>query len=165
MIARQFLTEVQPALNGLREMGQGAVAGHQLGGGEADVEVFAGTAAHAHLLALDRLQQGRPIGGRAYFITQDDPRPLRDITARFLRAAGLRATWCTVPTPLAQAAAATCENFLRLTGRAHTHALSRFLVAELVHPHLFSIEAARRDLGFEPPITFDAGITALRRAT
>ncbi|MFI7406012.1 NAD-dependent epimerase/dehydratase family protein [Streptomyces sp. NPDC049541] len=119
------------------------------------------TAAHAHLLALDRLQQGRPIGGRSYFITQDDPRPLRDITAHFLRAAGLQATWCTVPTPLAQAAAATCDTFLCLTGRARTHALSRFLVAELVHPHWFSIAAARRDLQFEPPITFDAGIAAL----
>lgn len=119
------------------------------------------TAAHAHLLALDRLQQGGPIGGRAYFITQDDPRPLRDITAHFLRAAGLRATWCTVPTPLVRAAAAACETFLRLTGRARTHALSRFLVAELVHPHWFSIEAARRDLGFEPPVTFEAGITGL----
>ncbi|WP_328430034.1 NAD-dependent epimerase/dehydratase family protein [Streptomyces sp. NBC_00443] len=106
------------------------------------------TAAHAHLLALDALQQGRPIGGRAYFITQDDPRPLRDITSHFLRAAGLRATWCTVPAPLARAAAATSERVLRLTGLARTHALSRFLVAELVHPHWFSIEAARRDLQF-----------------
>lgn len=120
------------------------------------------TAAHAHLLALDRLQQGGPpVGGRAYFITQDDPRPLRDLTAHFLRAAGLRATWCTVPAPLAQAAAATCENVLRLTGRTRTHALSRFLVAELVQPHWFSIEAACRDLGFEPPISFDEGIAEL----
>ncbi|MEY9988675.1 nucleoside-diphosphate-sugar epimerase [Streptomyces sp. V4I8] len=119
------------------------------------------TAAHAHLLALDRLQQGCPIGGRAYFITQDDPRPLRDLTAHFLRAAGLRAHWCSVPAPLVRAAAATSESVLRLTGRARTHALSRFLVAELVHPHWFSIEAARRDLRFEPPITFDAGIAAL----
>lgn len=55
------------------------------------------TAAHAHLLALDRHREGRPVGGRAYFITQDDPRPLRELTAHFLRAAGLRATWCTIP--------------------------------------------------------------------
>lgn len=119
------------------------------------------TAAHAHLLALDRLQQGCPIGGRAFFITQDDPRPLRDITAHFLRAAGQQATWCTVPPPLAYAAAVACETVLQLTGYTRTHALSRFLVAELVHPHWFSIEAARRDLQFAPPITFDAGITAL----
>ncbi|MGW0825315.1 NAD-dependent epimerase/dehydratase family protein [Streptomyces sp. NPDC002845] len=122
------------------------------------------TAAHAHLLALDRLREGRPIGGRAYFITQDDPRPLREITARFLHAAGLRATWCAIPRPLAHAAATTCETVLRLTGLTRTHTLSRFLVAELVHPHWFSVEAARRDLLFKPPITFDEGITALSDA-
>ncbi|QCD59827.1 NAD-dependent epimerase/dehydratase family protein [Streptomyces hawaiiensis] len=122
------------------------------------------TAADAHLLALDRLREGRTVGGRAYFITQDDPRPLRDIAAAFLRAAGLRATWCTVPRPLAHAAAAGSEAALRLAGLTRTHALSRFLVAELVHPHWFSVEAARRDLEFEPTITFDAGITALSAA-
>ncbi|GGU02206.1 NAD-dependent epimerase/dehydratase family protein [Streptomyces coeruleorubidus] len=119
------------------------------------------TAAHAHLLALDRLREGRPIGGRAYFITQDDPRPLRELTAHFLRAAGLRATWYTIPHRLAHAAAATSETVLRLTGLGRTHALSRFLVAELVHPHWFSVRAARRDLEFEPPVSFDAGIAAL----
>ncbi|MFF5981767.1 NAD-dependent epimerase/dehydratase family protein [Streptomyces olindensis] len=123
------------------------------------------TAAHAHLLALDGLREGRPIGGRAYFITQDEPRPLREITAHFLRAAGIEATWCAVPGPLARAAATACESALRLTGLARTHALSRFLVAELLHPHWFSVEAARRDLGFEPPITFGAGITALSEAS
>jgi nucleoside-diphosphate-sugar epimerase len=119
------------------------------------------TAAHAHLLALDRLREGRPIGGHAYFITQDEPRPLRELTAHFLRAAGLRATWFTVPHPLAHAAAAMSETVLRLTGLSRTHALSRFLVAELVHPHWFSVQAARRDLEFEPPVSFDAGIAAL----
>ncbi|MFF5483483.1 hypothetical protein ACFY5C_40065 [Streptomyces sp. NPDC012935] len=69
-----------------------------------------------------------------------------------------------MPAPLAQAAAATSERVLRLTGLTRTHALSRFLVAELVHPHWFSIEAARRDLRFEPPITLEAGISELTGA-
>ncbi|MGW0497176.1 NAD-dependent epimerase/dehydratase family protein [Streptomyces sp. NPDC003007] len=53
------------------------------------------TAAHAHLLALDRLRQSpEQAGGHAYFIGQDDARPLREITRHFLRAAGLDARWC-----------------------------------------------------------------------
>jgi 2-alkyl-3-oxoalkanoate reductase len=121
------------------------------------------TAAHAHLLALERLRQGHHVGGRAYFVAQNEPRPLREITAHFLRAAGIRATWCTVPAQFVHGAATACEATLRLSGTTHTHALSRFLQAELVHPHWFSIAAARRDLWFAPPLAFDAGITELSR--
>ncbi|KFG77443.1 hypothetical protein FM21_15895 [Streptomyces mutabilis] len=45
-----------------------------------------------------------------------------------------------------------------------THALSRFLVAELLRPHYFDLTAARRALGFAPPIGFDAGIAELTRS-
>ncbi|MER7897087.1 NAD-dependent epimerase/dehydratase family protein [Streptomyces sp. NPDC096046] len=123
------------------------------------------TAAHAHLLALDRLRQSpEQAGGRAYFIGQDDPRPLREITRHFLRAAGLDARWCALPPRLATAAAGACEALLRAARSTRTHALSRFLVAELLHPHYFDLTAARRDLDFEPPIGFDAGIAELTRS-
>ncbi|MEU8972908.1 NAD-dependent epimerase/dehydratase family protein [Streptomyces monashensis] len=118
------------------------------------------TAAHAHLLALRWSQQA---GGRAYFIGQGDPRPLREIALRFLQAAGASAAWCAVPPRLAAAAAAVSETYLRVTRAPHTHALSRLLVAELLHPHHFDLTAARRDLRFEPPIGFDAGLDELTR--
>jgi nucleoside-diphosphate-sugar epimerase len=127
------------------------------------------TAAHAHLLALDRLR-GAPaadtpaIGGRAYFITQGDPRPLREVTAHFLRAAGTEARWCGLPPRLATAGAALAETLLRAAGSTRTHTLSRFLVEELLTPHHFDITAARRDLGFAPPVGFDEGIAELTRA-
>ncbi|MFE6618105.1 NAD-dependent epimerase/dehydratase family protein [Streptomyces sp. NPDC057740] len=72
------------------------------------------TAAHAHLLALDRLRQGGPLSEAA---PTSSPRTTP---------APCRSTWCTVPTAPARAAAATRENVLRLTGRTRTHALSRF---------------------------------------
>ncbi|MDB1090266.1 NAD-dependent epimerase/dehydratase family protein [Streptomyces sp. ACA25] len=121
------------------------------------------TAAHAHLLALDRLHRCPSIGGRVYFIAQDDPRPLREITSHFLRAARVRARWHTLPPRLSYATAAASEVALSLARAARTHALSRFLVAELLHPHWFCLEAARRDLTFEPPISFDAGVRELTR--
>ncbi|MDQ0789990.1 NAD-dependent epimerase/dehydratase family protein [Streptomyces sp. B3I8] len=126
------------------------------------------TAAHAHLLALDRLRRTPAadtpaIGGRAYFISQGDPRPLREIAAHFLRAAGVDARWHAVPPRLATAAAAVGDTVLRVTRSTRTHALSRFLVAELLTPHHFDLTAARRDLGFEPPIGFDEGIAELTR--
>ncbi|MFI8201443.1 NAD-dependent epimerase/dehydratase family protein [Streptomyces sp. NPDC085937] len=119
------------------------------------------TAAHAHLLALDRLRDRPETGGRAYFIGQGDPRTLREITGHFLRAAGIRAHWCAVPPPLAAGAATAADALLRLAGSTRTHALSRFLVEELLHPHHFDLTAARRDLGFVPPVSFDEGVAEL----
>ncbi|MFB8180459.1 NAD-dependent epimerase/dehydratase family protein [Streptomyces sp. NPDC055966] len=123
------------------------------------------TAAHAHLLALDRLQQSPAAGGRAYFIGQDDPRPLREIVHHFLAAAGIDARWCAVPPRLATAAAAVSDTWLRVIRSPRTHALSRFLVTELLQPQHFDLTAARRELGFDPPIGFETGLAELTRTT
>ncbi|WP_399882138.1 NAD-dependent epimerase/dehydratase family protein [Streptomyces sp. BBFR51] len=123
------------------------------------------TAAHAHLLALDRLQRSSEAGGRAYFIGQGDPRPLREIAHRFLRAADINARWCAVPPRLATAAAAVSDACLRTVRSTRTRALSRFLLAELLQPHYFDLTAARRELSFEPPIGFEAGLAELTRTT
>lgn len=116
------------------------------------------TAAHAHLLALDHLHRGRPVGGRAYFVAQGEPLPLRHVVGLLLAAAGVRAAWRPVPAGVAHAAAAVRETADRLLGNTGTHGLSRFLVAELVHPHWFDLTAARTRLGFTPPLGFADGI-------
>ncbi|GAA2592990.1 NAD-dependent epimerase/dehydratase family protein [Streptomyces lienomycini] len=116
------------------------------------------TAAHAHLLALDHLHQGRPVGGRAYFVAQGEPLPLRDLVLALLAAAGVRAVWRPVPAALAHAAAIVRETAARLPGTTGTHGLSRFLVAELVHPHWFDLTSARTGLGFTPPLGVAEGI-------
>ncbi|MER7849946.1 NAD-dependent epimerase/dehydratase family protein [Kitasatospora sp. NPDC096077] len=116
------------------------------------------TAAHAHLLALDLLHQGRPVGGRAYFVAQGEPLPLGGFLNLLLATAGIRATWRAVPPGLAYAAAAARESVGRLRRSSGTHALSRFLVRELVHPHWFDLTAARVDLGFTPPVGLAQGM-------
>lgn len=119
------------------------------------------TAAHAHLLALDLLHRRHPVGGRAYFVTQGEPAPLRTVAALLLRAAGHRVEWFAVPPPVVHAAAAAAELAARLLRATSTHGPSRFLVQELVHPHWFDITAARRDLGFTPPISLTEGMSRL----
>ncbi|MER6015916.1 NAD-dependent epimerase/dehydratase family protein [Streptomyces bluensis] len=119
------------------------------------------TAAHAHLLALDRLHRGEPVSGRAYFITQGEPCPLAGMATLYLAATGIRAAWHSVPPALVHGAATVREAAARLTGSTRTHTLSRFLVNELTHPHWFDITAARRDLGFTPPVGFVDGLREL----
>ncbi|MEV8322084.1 NAD-dependent epimerase/dehydratase family protein [Kitasatospora sp. NPDC056731] len=121
------------------------------------------TAAHAHLLALDRLSPGHPAAGQAYFIAQGEPRPLREVVARLLAAAGRHASWRPVPYPVALAAAVLADATTTVL-RHHTHhGLSRFLLHQLTRPHWFDLTAARRDLGFEPPTTFDQAMAELTR--
>ncbi|MPY48179.1 NAD-dependent epimerase/dehydratase family protein [Streptomyces acidicola] len=119
------------------------------------------TAAHAHLLALDRLHRGGPVNGRAYFIAQGEPCPLAGMATLYLAATGIRAAWHSVPPALAHGAATVQEAVARFTGSARTHTLSRFLVNELTHPHWFDITAARRDLGFTPPVGLVDGLREL----
>ncbi|MEU9559933.1 NAD-dependent epimerase/dehydratase family protein [Streptomyces fumanus] len=122
------------------------------------------TAAHAHLCALDRLSDRPGLGGRAYFIGQGEPRPLREIVHRLLGSHGVEADWLALPPRLAQATASVVEQVQRATGSKRTGALSRFLVAELLHPHYFDLTAAHRDLGFRPPLSVDAGLADLARS-
>ncbi|MEO3750070.1 NAD-dependent epimerase/dehydratase family protein [Streptomyces sp. B6B3] len=121
------------------------------------------TAAHAHLLALDLLHERRPIGGRAYFVSQGEPRPLRDLATSLLAAAGVRAEWRGLPAHLVRGVAAVREAAAGVTRASGTHGLSRFLVAELTHPHWFDLAATRRDLGFVPPVTLADGLADLAR--
>lgn len=114
--------------------------------------------AHAHILALDALASGRHSGGQAYFISQDDPValwkwlnnlfPLLDlpplskkISFRSAYSLGfiLELTW----------------KVLRLTGEPP---MTRFVAVQLAKDHWFSIDAARRDLGYEPIVSMEDGL-------
>ncbi|MFI1199981.1 NAD-dependent epimerase/dehydratase family protein (plasmid) [Streptomyces sp. BHT-5-2] len=127
------------------------------------------TAAHAHLVALDRLHarhsaDGQPVAGRAYFIAQGEPRPLRLIVTLLMAAAGIPASWLSAPARLARAAATARETAALLTGTSGTRELSHFLIAELTSPHWFNLTAARQNLGFSPPISFAEGLGQLHDA-
>ncbi|MEU1054463.1 AMP-binding protein [Streptomyces sp. NPDC005876] len=87
-----------------------------------------------------------------------------EFAQHLLRAVGVSARWCAVPPRLARAASTLSDIALRLTGSSRTHVLSRFLVEELLQPHHFDLGAARRELGFEPPVGLDAGLAELSRS-
>ena len=61
-----------------------------VGGGEKWIDsVYIDNAAAAHVNALDRLAPGAPCAGRAYFITQGEPMPQKQLINGMLAAAGL----------------------------------------------------------------------------
>jgi nucleoside-diphosphate-sugar epimerase len=122
---------------------------------------YVDNAADAHLLAADHLFPGSPISGRAYFIAQGEPIPLWDLVNKILQAGGLPPVKRSVPLPLARAAATLFEAAYRAAGSSTEPPLTRFVVRELAAAHWFNLDAARRDLGYNPRVSTDEGLARL----
>ncbi len=119
-------------------------------------------AAEAHLLACDRLHPGASVAGRAYFISQGDPRGVWDLVDDILAAAGRPKVSRSIPRPLAVAVAAGIETAYRLLNIVREPRLTRFLIEELTTAHWFDISAARRELGYDPSVSIEQGLERLR---
>jgi nucleoside-diphosphate-sugar epimerase len=133
-----------------------------VGDGRALVDsTYIDNAVDAHLLAAERLAADGAPAGRAYFVSNREPRPVADLVNSLLRAAGLPEEHRSVPRPVAYAAAALAETAWRLAGRDDDPPLTRFLVRQLSTAHWFDLAAARRDLGYEPAVSLDEGLARL----
>jgi nucleoside-diphosphate-sugar epimerase len=121
-------------------------------------------AAHAHLLAADRLEPGSPVAGKAYFLSQGEPWPLWDLVNRILQAAHMPPVDRVIPLMAARVAGAAFEGLYRLFRPSAEPPMTRFLARELSTAHWFDIGAARRDLGYEPRVTIEEGMKQLERS-
>ncbi|SDM37222.1 NAD-dependent epimerase/dehydratase family protein [Allokutzneria albata] len=124
--------------------------------------VYVDNAAEAHLLALERLEPGSPIAGRAYFITQDNPQSTEDTLAALLWAVGLPPVTRRVPHGLAKGVASVLEFTYRALRLRAEPPLTRLVTDHLGTAHWFDISAARRDLGYFPRISSTRGLVRLR---
>ena len=119
-------------------------------------------AADAHICAADRLTDDSPACGKAYFISNGEPRPMWDLINAILAAADRPPITATIPVALAHAAGACLETAYRLLSLRGEPPMTRFLASELSTAHWFDITAARRDLGYEPRVSLDEGLRRLR---
>ncbi len=125
--------------------------------------IYIDNAADAHLLAADLLEPGSPIAGRSYFVTQGETIPLWDMINQLLAAANLGPVKRSVSRPVAFAAGGALELFYVLSRRAQEPPMTRFLARQLSTTHWFNIEAARRDLGYQPRVTIAEGLKRLKQ--
>jgi nucleoside-diphosphate-sugar epimerase len=134
----------------------------RIGDGEPRIDpIYIDNAATAHFLAADRLEPGSPIAGKIYFVTQGEIIPLWEMIDRLLHAAGLEPVRRSISRPLAIATAGALELGYLLSRTSAEPPLTRFLVRQLSTTHWFSIDAARRDLGYEPTVTIEDGMRRL----
>ena len=123
--------------------------------------VFIDDAAAAHLAAGDRLEPGSTISGKAYFISQGEPKPLWDLINGILAAGGVPPVERSISPRVAYAAGCILEAAYKLLRRPDEPRMTRFLARELSTAHWFDISAARRDLGYEPRHTIAEGLQKL----
>jgi 2-alkyl-3-oxoalkanoate reductase len=110
---------------------------------------YVDNAAWAHLDAGDALtSHAAACAGRAYFVSNDEPVVLWDWIAGVLLALGLPPVRRRVPLRVARALGWTLERTwagLRLPGEPP---LTRYLASALARSHWYSMDEAKRDLGY-----------------
>ncbi|MFN4896982.1 MAG: NAD-dependent epimerase/dehydratase family protein [Pseudomonadota bacterium] len=108
----------------------------------------------AHILAMEALSNDNTSAlGKAYFISQGEPVPMWSWIDEVLIRNQLPPVSRAIPKTLAYGIASVMEmvaRSLRLVGIRYTPLLTRFLVSEMATHHYFSIEAAQRELGYQP---------------
>ena len=111
----------------------------------------------AHTLAMKALESDdRRVCGKVYFISQGEPVSMWGWIDEVLRAHDLPPVQRNISESVAGILAVMCESVARvitICGGNWKPLLTRFLVSEMSKDHYFSIEAARRDLGYTPSCT------------
>ncbi len=121
-------------------------------------------AAQAHFDAFEHLAPGAACAGRAYFISNGEPRPVREIVNALLAAAGAPPVTKSLPLPAAYAIGAVCEAAWMLLPLRGEPPLTRFLAEQLGTAHWYDMAPATRDFGYLPRVTIDEGLAQLAAA-
>jgi nucleoside-diphosphate-sugar epimerase len=116
----------------------------------------------AHMLAADRLEPEAACAGRPYFISNGEPWPMKKIINGILAAAGLPPEERSVPLRAALVAGAVFENLYKIFPTEGGPRMTRFVARNFATAHWFDISAARRDLGYEPRVSIEEGLSRLK---
>lgn len=125
---------------------------------------YVDNAADAHLAALDALAPGAGCAGRAYFISNGEPRTMRETVNALLAAVGAPTVARRIPFRAAYAIGAACEGLWATLPLRGEPPMTRFLAEQLVTTHWYDMAPARRDFGYVPRVSFDEGLARLRAA-
>jgi 2-alkyl-3-oxoalkanoate reductase len=131
-----------------------------IGDGQNRVDLtFIDNVVHAHLLAADALaKEPCPAGGKAYFITNDEPVVLWEWVNGLLEKVGLSPVEKRVSLGLASRLGKTLDgawSALRLGGEPP---ITEWAAKMMATSHTFRIDGAKRDLGYAPLVSMATGL-------
>lgn len=133
-----------------------------VGGGDNRVDTtYIDNAVQAHFDAFDHLAPGAACAGRAYFISNGEPKPMREIVNALLAAVGAPPVTKSLPFGAAYAIGAACEAAWTLLPLRGEPPLTRFLAEQLATTHWYDMAPARRDFGYVPRVSIAEGLARL----
>ncbi len=133
-----------------------------VGGGRALVDTtYVDNAADALVAALDAVGPGTPCSGRAYVISNGEPRSIRELVAGICAAAGVDFAPRSVSLPVGRAVGAIVERVWPLLRRSDEPPLTQFLAEQLGTAHWFDPRPAHDDLRWTPAVSIDEGLARL----
>jgi nucleoside-diphosphate-sugar epimerase len=121
-------------------------------------------AAQAHTCAADHLDIGSSCAGKAYFITNGEPKPMSYIINNILLAHGMNKITKTIPANILFAVGALSEWVYTLLNITREPMMTRFIARQLSCAHWYNIDAAKNDLGYEPHISISEGMQILKNS-
>lgn len=133
-----------------------------VGGGRALVDTtYVDNAASALVAAADAVAPGARCAGRAYVVSNGEPRPIRELVEAFCVAADVPFAPRDVPLSVARRLGSAIDIAWPRLGRDDEPPLTRFLADQLGTAHWFDQRATRADLRWAPTVTIDEGLANL----
>lgn len=134
----------------------------KIGDGNNQVDVtYIDNACHAHLLAANALKPESPACGRAYFISNGEPVNCWGFINEILAIAGAPKVRKKLSFYWAWKLGVALETWHEMLGITDEPRLTRFLAAQLAKSHYFDIGRAQVDLGYQPIVSIDEGLSRL----
>jgi nucleoside-diphosphate-sugar epimerase len=120
--------------------------------------------AMAHVLAAENLETKGTAAGQAYFISQGEPVNLWDWVDELFVTFDVVPIEKRVPFPLAYIAGAVLEGVHTVFFQGKEPKMTRFLAEQLAKSHCFSMDKAKKDLGYIPKINTEEGMKRMRKS-
>jgi 2-alkyl-3-oxoalkanoate reductase len=128
-------------------------------GGRALIDTtYVSNAVDAILAALDRSDR---LGGRAFVVSNGEPRTVAELVTRICAAADVPAPHLDVPYPIARVAGSLIERVWTRLGRTDEPPMTSFLAEQLATAHWFDQRETRTALDWRPAVTLDEGFAHL----
>jgi nucleoside-diphosphate-sugar epimerase len=99
--------------------------------------------------------------GRAFVVTNGEPRPVGELLAGICRAAGVKPPSFSVPAGIARAAGGLVERLWSIRPGADEPPMTRFLAEQLSTAHWFDQRDTREALNWTPAVSIDEGLERL----
>jgi nucleoside-diphosphate-sugar epimerase len=133
-----------------------------VGGGRALVDTtYIDNAISALVAGVDAVAPGARCNGRAYVVSNGEPRTIRELVEGICRAAQVPFAPRNVPLGVGRTLGSVVERAWPLLRRADEPPLTRFVAEQLGTAHWFDPRPAHDELGWTPSVSIDDGLARL----